>query len=207
MKLKKCLALSFLLALFSEQLYATSFDHYATASLSMVNLSYTETESQLEDDNTLNDKTPASSSASVISLDVSYDIPLDIKKTMFFKGVFPFMTATGSSLVSLSGGMNYFFKSMSSSSSGVTPGSNLKVFPQWRYFAGGQVGVGYLIYTTDTAKKSDIMIQLAIQGGVIYNLGEKWGVKGELVIGRGSGTAASATNMSMMAGLTYTIGE
>lgn len=181
---------------------------YVSASVGMVNVSFTESESvltsgEVEDEGTENE-TPGSGSASIMSLEFSYHKPFSVNKEIFGRFIIPFQPSSGNALIYGGGGMNYFFNGQGTDVKSESSHIDLRVTPKFRYYVGGLLGLGYLVYVTESAKKSDILLDLGAQGGVIYAYKERWGIKGEFSISRGVGTKVSTNTMRMMLGTTYT---
>lgn len=183
----------------------SDFENYLSLTTGMVNLSYTEVASQIKQTNDTLKKEPGSGSASVLSLSASYHMPMDIKKEIYFSGIVPFSTASGSALMSGNVGGNYFFNGISSSIKSVNSEVVFKVKPKFRYYAGGDAGLAYLIYVTKTAKKTDFIIDLSAHVGGIYSWKDRWNIKAEAGFGKGMGTKVSSTGMKLFAGVTYSL--
>ena len=75
--------------------------------------------------------------------------------------------------------------------------------PKWRYFAGAEMGLGYLIYKTTEKKKGDVNAEFGPRGGVSYQINNKWGVKAEGIYTIGAGTITSSSSLKIMLGATY----
>lgn len=201
----KLLILSGLLLLDSARA-ESDYSKYISTSLGMVNVSFAESDTVLsssEDDDGAATK-PGSGSASIMSFDMSYHVPTSAKREWFARMIIPFQPSSGNALVYGGFGMNHFFNGQSSDVMSNDSEVDVRITPKFRYYAGGQVGFGYLIYVTESAKKTDILMELGAQAGTIYAWKERWGIKGELSIGRGVGTKVSTTSMRMIVGTTYT---
>lgn len=180
-------------------------ENYFSLTTGMVNLSYTEVASQIKQSNDTLKKEPGSGSSSVLSLSASYHIPLDVKKEVYFSGIVPFSTASGSALMSGNVGGNYFFNGVSSSIKSENSEVIFRLRPKFRYYAGGDLGLAYLIYVTKTAKKTDFILDLSAHVGGIYSWKERWGIKAEAGFGKGMGTKVSSTAMKLFVGVTYSL--
>lgn len=194
----------FFFILFSQSVWAIDLSDSLSISLGMVNVSFTESESTLASEEGEETEEAGSGSSAVISLDLTYNRPLDERKDFFARLIVPFMTSTGSGLVLGSGGMNYYFSGLSSDIKSEDPNVQVRISPDMRYYVGGELGFGYLIYTTESAKKSDILLNIGGHGGVLYSFRDHWSIKGELGIGKGVGTKVSTTMMKVFFGLSYT---
>lgn len=202
--LKGLVATSFLLS-FSVFAADSDLENYLSLTTGMVNLSYAEVASQIKQTNDTLKKEPGSGSASVLSVSASYHLPLDVKKEVYFSGIVPFSTASGSALMSASLGGNYFFNGISSSIRSENSDVVFKLKPKFRYYAGGDLGLAYLIYVTNTAKKTDFILDLGAHVGGIYSWKDRWNIKAEAGFGKGMGTKVSSTGMKLFAGVTYSL--
>lgn len=178
--------------------------NYYSASIGMVNISFAESDSTLAGDEDEEDAPPGSGSASVMSMELSYHVPTSLKKEFFFRTLIPFQPTTGNALILGGAGMNYFINGQSSAVQTDNEDIEIRIMPKFRYYVGGQISFGYLVYNTETAKKSDILMELGAQGGAIYAWNEHWGIKGEAGFGRGIGTKVATTGIRIMLGTTYT---
>lgn len=200
---------SILLLLIAPSVWGKAeFSDYVSFSLGMVNVSFTETESMLKSDD---DDEPAegantgpgAGAASVMSLEMGYHRPWSEKKEIFGKFILPFQSAAGNALVYGGGGMNYFFSGQGAYLKGDFSEASVRIAPKLRYYAGGQLGLGYLIYTTQTAKKTDILFDLGAHGGMLYHWKDRWSWRAEVGMGRGVGTNVSASMMRMFFGTAF----
>lgn len=188
----------------TRQVFAGDLADSFSISLGMVNVSFTESQSALESEEGEEAEEAGSGSSAVISLDMTYNRPLDDKKEIYVRGIVPFMPSTGAGLILGGGGMNYYFNGLSSDVKRDDGSVSLRISPSMRYYVGGELGFGYLIYTTESAKKSDLLLNIGGHGGMTYTFRDNWSFKGELGIGKGMGTKVSTTMMKVMLGLSYT---
>jgi len=72
-----------------------------------------------------------------------------------------------------------------------------------RFYWGTNAGVGFLVYNTTTAKKSDLIFDLELHGGGIMNFKKEWGLRGEAGLSRGTGVSTSTIAMKIFIGLSY----
>lgn len=173
-------------------------------SLGMVNVSVTENASTLSSTGTDSNETTASStSASVISIDAVYEFLTYTDKAYFIKLTAPMVSSDGSGFFLGGAGANFYFNSLSSMFSYADEGSRVTITPTFRYYVGGTAGLGYIVYNTETAKKSDLLFDLQLQGGAIYNFKKKWGMRGELGISRGTGVASSTIGIKLFIGVNF----
>lgn len=174
----------------------------------MVNVNVTENASTLVADSNGNEVSEASTAAvSVISLNMTYEFQNYVQKSYFLKATAPLISSDGSGMFLGGIGANWYFNSLSSLFSFDDQGSNMTISPTSRYYLGGFAGVGYLVYITDTAKKSDLLFELGLHGGAIFNFKKDWGLRAELGLGRGTGVATSTIGIKAFVGVNYYIDE
>jgi len=173
----------------------------------MYNITVTENESALEATDTsieIEDESETTSVAAAVTVfEFNYDFLQTESRGFFFKGVVPLVSAGGSSAFLGAAGMNWYFNGAPSVFSYNNLGSTVYLIPKFRYYAGGSLGVGYVIYDTESAKKSDIYFDLGFHGGVLYNFGRKWGMRAELGMGRGTGVTTNSMGMKVFIGSSY----
>lgn len=185
---------------------AKASEDFITAGISMVNVSYAESSSSIQADETTGTKPLAESgSASVMSLSVNYETPSSVNRTHFYRVVVPLLGSGDSSFFSAAVGMNYFFGNLATNKINLDEGTRIEFRPKMRYYVGGQLGGSYLVYTTTTKKKSDVLFELGVQGGMHYSFGERYGLNIEGFFGRGTGVATTTTNMKLMAAVIYNL--
>jgi len=189
----------------------SNFHQMITTSLGMVNVSVTENASSLSSASSStsttttdsNVSTPSSVSASVISLDLVYEFSHFNQKSYFIRATAPMLSSDGSGFFAGSIGMNFYFSSLASLYSFNDNGSTLSINPTMRFYWGTNAGVGFLVYNTTTAKKSDLIFDLELHGGGIMNFKKEWGLRGEAGLSRGTGVSTSTIAMKIFIGLSY----
>ncbi len=195
-------------AIVSTKLSAAEYAHYFSSSLGMINMSFQEGETPISsldpDEDEIIPRLQDSGTSSVLSMELSYHVPISAKMDYFGKLVLPIQLSSGDSYVYGGGGMNYFFGGLSSELSAENQTVRIRMTPRLRYYAGGQVGLGYLVYLTETAKKTDMVLDVSAHGGGIYSFRGRWGIKGEVGYGMGFGTNISTTGLRIFVGSTYT---
>ena len=105
------------------------------------------------------------------------------------------------------GGMNFYISSLSSKIEVNDSGTTITILPLWRFYWGFQVGMGYFVYLTSSAKKSDILLDTSIHVGMKYSLKNNWGLKAQLSMGKGTGLMTSTINTKVFIGGTYFPGK
>lgn len=183
--------------------FTKNFNKSLNSSLGLVNVSINESESTLESDDPDAIAEAQTTSASVTAFELNYEFLVQEKRSYFAKAIVP-ITTTGGSGVFLGGiGANFYLNPLASAYSYEENGSSITIRPKFRYYWGGSVGVGNLIYSTDTAKKSDVFFDLSLHGGGIYNFSNDWGARAEASFGRGTGAATSSTAIKIFFGASY----
>ncbi len=205
------LFLVFIAFTLSSPLWAGSFYDEVSFRAGMVNISYTESASQLDTQSLTEEEAaaaaPGAGAVSSMSLDMQYQFLSYPEKAFYLRGIVPLMSTGGGSFFMVSSGANFYFKSLSSKIHHNDDGSSLKLTPKWRYFWGFELGIGYLIYTTEYAKKSDVIFDLGAHVGASYNFNPKWGLSGDLTASRGTGAVVSTIGIKIFVGGTYYFGD
>ena len=173
----------------------------------MYSISITESESALKSTDTTvevdeSDESTAEA-ASVTVFEFNYDFFQTENRAFFFKGVVPLISSGGSSAFLGAAGANWFFNGAPSVFSYNNLGSTVYLIPKFRYYIGGSLGVGYLVYDTESAKKTDIYFDLGFHGGLMYNFGKRWGMRAEAGMGRGTGVTTNSMGMKVFVGSSY----
>lgn len=203
----KLFLLALCLYIYSAQnVFATNFHQHFSASIGMVNMSVTENASSLtsEDQDSSNASAGGqSATASVISMDFVYEFENFTKKTYFLKATAPLLAADGSGYYMGGIGVNFYMNSLSGLFSFTDDGTSLTMTPGMRYYWGAATGLGFLVYNTETAKKSDLIFDIQLHGGGILNFKRDWGMRGEFGISKGTGVATSTIGMKVFLGINY----
>lgn len=150
---------------------------------------------------------PYSGTASAMPVALTYEYFPNLKKAYFAKAVGPLLASTPDRYYSATGGVNFYFGKIASTAVVNDMNFEMKLVPKIRYYAGPSVGVGYLVYNTKSATKSDVMFEIGGQGGVIYTLNSKWALRGELGAARGIGVLLSSTVIKILLGASYNLGN
>jgi hypothetical protein len=150
--------------------------------------------------------TAYSGTATTMPLDVSYEFFPNLKRSFFIRGAGPILASTPDRYFNANFGINFYFVQVGAQAKVTDYNFEMKIVPKLRYYAGPSIGVGYLVYSTKSATKNDMMLELGGQAGMIYTLNSKWGLKGELGASRAIGVLVSATIIKILIGTTYSIG-
>lgn len=169
--------------------------------IGLVNASFAESQSTLAGENV---KEPASGSVSSISGQINYKFAPGLERSFYFAGTFPLLPgATGSYFGAHFGAEFYFGNSTGSKVSYNNSGTSIKLKPKNLYFWGLEGGLGYLVYLTETEKKTDLLLDIGANLGMLYTLSEKWRLRGTLGMTRGTGVATTTMEMKAFFGATY----
>lgn len=182
------------------------FNPILGVSLGMVNVSLTENVTDLKGTSTSTTTTkaaPESTNVAATSIELTYDFMNFATKSVFGRFVAPVISQNGTGLFLLSSGVNFFFNDMSSIFNYSDSDARLKVTPMMRYYLGFSVGAGFLVYTTSSAKKSDVGLDVGAHAGGSYNVSQKMAIKLELGMSKGFGVATSSMNMKIFVGAIY----
>lgn len=199
------LLMSFLFIFFyTNFFYANAKDSFITAGIGMVNVSFAESQSSIAaEENTGVGVTAESGSISVLTMTVNYEYPQTINRTFFSRLNVPLVGSGDSTYLSAGVGMNYFFNQINTDIVSLDKGTKMEIIPKFRYYVGGQANTAYYVYTTTTKKKSDILIELGGQAGILYNIGHKYGLQVEGFFGRGTGVNTTTSNLKFLVAMIY----
>ncbi len=200
-----------LVGIFSQELWAdANIPGQFTFALGSISVNYTENPDQLKATDTTTTTTaatPYAGTASAMPIAVTYEYFPNLKRAYFVKAVGPLMGSTPDRYYSAIGGVNFFFGKVATMAVVSDMNFEMKLVPKMRYYAGPTIGLGYLVYNTKSATKNDTMFEIGGQGGVIYSLGPKWALRGEVGAARGIGVLVSSTIIKILLGTSYTIGN
>jgi len=192
----------FALFCFYSVVVKANFDGYQlNMMLGMTSVTFAENASALKQENTNNAPAePKSGNASVIPLAFEVEKFTDASWSWVAKGVIPLMSSATGNYLFAGIGKNWYFKSISSQASFSSENGIIKIVPKWRFHLTGGLGVAYLVYLTETAKKTDILAEIFFGGGVTKTINKKWSIRGEATLSRGIGVATTTTTMKAFVG-------
>ncbi|MEK6624374.1 MAG: hypothetical protein AABY86_05375, partial [Bdellovibrionota bacterium] len=144
-----------------------------------------------------------SATASVISADVTYEFLNYATKSYFIRAIAPLLSSDGAGFFLGGLGMNFYMNSLSSMFTFSDAGTSLTMNPTMRFYWGPSAGIGFIVYNTTTAKKSDLIFDLEMHSGGILNFKRDWGLRGEAAISRGTGVSSSTIGFKVFVGLSY----
>ncbi len=200
--------LLFVTLFFVSDICAGFAEEQLTFSTGTITTNYTESASGLESSSTTTTTTTeteelAAGAVAALPLSFTYEMYLDTKRSFFAQGIVPLVSSTPDSYFFIGGGFNFYFMSIGTKAVFKDRDVELRLIPNWRYYWGFNGGIGYLIYTTEVKKKSDLLAELGLHTGALYSLGEIWGLKVEGGISRGQGVSTAATSIRILLGATY----
>lgn len=181
--------------------------YYDSMSLSfgMVNHSVTENESTLaKTDNTETSATEtkeAAKAVSAISLNANYEFLPTQKRTYFLQANVPMLTTGGAGVFLLGGGVNWYLSDLATKYSYESHGSTIEIVPQLKYYWGFNTGIGYLVYNTESSKKTDLFFDLGLHGGGAYAFSPTRSLKMELGLARSTGVATTGFKINIFFGV------
>lgn len=186
-----------------------SMTSMVTFNIGMINTSFAENADSIAstDGTTGNELTPESGAASSIALDVLYENFFTPKMSYFGRIGGSVMGSTTDRYYFSNTGLNYYFSPIGSSAKIVGTTSELYIAPSLRYYIGAHIGGGYLVYNTESKTKGDFMVDLGIQGGVVYAYSEQINLRGEVAYSRSLGTLVTSSEMKLMAGVVFLLGQ
>lgn len=180
-------------------------DKEMTYSVGLVNASYAESETGLTGENV---QEASSGSVSSISGQIQYKFAPGFDRSYYLAGTFPLLPgATGSYFGGHTGVEFYFGEKIGSKVSLNNSGTTIKIKPRNVFFWGLEGGLGYLVYVTETAKKTDLLLDIGGFLGGTYIMSDKWRIRGQLGVTRGTGVNTTTMEMKAFFGLSYYITE
>lgn len=188
-----------LIIFFSYSLMAeVNYNKELTSSIGMNMVSFAENPKTIQGDNVGD---PVGGSVAAIAASLQYNFMHDYKKNFYLTTSFPLLPGPQLYL-GVGFGMEYYLNDIGAKTQLFTSGTSLSITPTFRYFVGGEIGVGYLVYTSETATKSDVLFELGGCAGIGYTISENWSLKSKLSVLKGTGIVTSAMNISAFLGMT-----
>jgi hypothetical protein len=190
-----------ILGLISTSFAGEVIDKEISYNIGLVNASYAEAQSTLTGKNVTE---AASGSVSSISGQISYKFAPGLERSYYFSGTFPLLPSPTGSYFGAHFGAEFYFGSSSGSKVNFShSGTSIKLKPKNLYFWSLEGGLGYLIYNTETAKKTDMLLDIGANLGMLYTMSEKWRLRGTVGMTRGTGVATTTMEMKAFFGVTY----
>jgi hypothetical protein len=206
--LNNFIAFIFFLAMISNQkAFAVSYRNELLLSPGITNINFSENDSTAENTSSeLGESvevTAQSGTVSSTSLAVNYRLTNSASKVYFLDGILPLMGSNGTGYFYLGGGVNFYFLSSSSQSETRYKGIEVLISPEYRFYWGVSAGLGYLLYETTFAEKTDVLFELGPHLGVQYNFSKDWGGQIEAKVTRGTGIETTTLNSKIFVGVSY----
>jgi hypothetical protein len=187
-----------------------NFAQSINTSLGMTSYTLAENPSNIKaTDDTVTDveESPSSAAVSATSFEFNWEFKNYADKSYFVKAIVPLVAgATGSVFLGGFGG-NFFFNSLSSVFFYSENGNKMTMVPKFRSYWGFGTGIGYVVYSTESAKKADVFFDLGLHLGASYSMSEKWGLRAEAGFARGTGIETTSTGIKIFFGTTYFLGN
>jgi hypothetical protein len=182
-----------------QQGFATvNYNKEFTGYIGMSMISFAENQKTIAGENV---SEPVAGTVSAITASLQYTFQTDSKKHLYFTTSFPLLS--GSQLyINASFGMEYYFNDVATKTQLYSSGTSLSITPTLRYFVGGEIGAGYLVYTSEDATKSDVLFEIGGNGGISYAFNPQWAAKAKVSILRGTGVVTSTMNITAIMGVT-----
>lgn len=199
-----------IILILSTNLYAESYQHNElSVSTGMYSVTVAETEVTSSSSSDSSSSTAISTAAengvvSQIALDISYTFYSSDRISIYANSILPLMTSNGTGGFMGGVGINYYIMSRGSRHTVIHSEVKIEITPKLRYYVGGMLSGGYIVYLTDTAEKSDSLIEISFHGGIKYNFDKEWGLISEIQMGKGTGVVSSTISMKATAGVNYT---
>ena len=172
-----------------------------SASIGLVNVSYSESESKLAGMTNISEA--QSGRVSALSANFNYKIFPSYNSSWFLSGIVPFLSSSGDAFFSLGGGYEYYFSTLGNKTIVEDSGTSLKMSPKFHFFVGGELDIGYLVYTTEEAQKTDVLFEIGFTGGAVYAWKKDWAIRSQLSVAKGVGVATSTIGIKVFIGGTY----
>jgi hypothetical protein len=183
----------------SDQKAGLNYSKELNIMIGMVNSSYTENESSITGPNTSEVSAGAISSINAL---LHYRFKNEDTHAWFAQANIPLLSGSTGSYLSAGGGLEFIWGKASTRSTLSDAKTSLTVTPTLRYFAGVESNIAYVTYFTETAKKSDTMVELGGYGGIGYKL-SRYDLRFQAGFDRGIGVNTTATTIKAGVGITY----
>lgn len=164
----------------------------------MSNVSYQEKDSGLSGPNVIE---ASSGSVANISGLINYRFKNFGRWSSVGQFLFPLIGGTGTYLAA-GIAMEYYWGQVNSKLSIDDQSTNFSLTPITRFFAFGDLNIGYLSYQTETAKRQDTLLEIGAGGGISRRI-SKYNLRAQVSIGRGTGVTTDSMAMKLMLGGTF----
>lgn len=164
--------------------------------IGMANVSFTENQSQLTGPNA---SEAASGSISSINTLLHYRFKNDSQRSWFVQANVPLASGATGSYLSSGGGLEFIWGKAASRTILKDSTTSLTISPTLRYFAAIEANIAYIAYLTETAKRSDTLLELGGYGGISYKV-SNYHLRVQAGIDRGIGVNTTTLGMKAMLG-------
>ncbi len=198
--MKKCVFI-ILAIMFAAPIQASDdFHGEVTSFVGMAMVSYTENEKTISGENV---SEIVAGTVSAMSLNLQYVLSQNFKKQYYMTATVPLIPSALGTYLGSGFGMEHYFSDVASKVSLFNSGTSITLTPTFRYFAGFEIGFGYLVYSSETAQKTDILLEIGGTGGFSYALSENYALKVTVGILKGTGVVSTTMNMRALLGVTF----
>lgn len=173
-------------------------------SIGAVNASYTEGAGNLSGENV---EEPSSGSVMSISGNLNWKFSPGLERSYYLSGTFPLIPNPSGSYFGAHIGVENYFNKIGSRMRLNNSGTTLKLKPGNNFFWGLEGGLGYLAYTTESAKKTDLLLDLGALAGMNYIYSDDWQFRGTAGITRGTGVVTTVMEMKLFVGITRILAD
>lgn len=175
-----------------------------TYSIGAVNASYAEGQGNLTGENV---QEPASGSVMSISGNVNWKFKPGLERSYYLSGTFPLVPNPQGSYFGAHVGVENYFGKMGSRMRLNNSGTTLKLKPGNNFFWGLEGGIGFLAYSTESAKKTDLLLDLGALVGMNYIYNDNWQFRMSAGFARGTGVVTTVMEMKVFGGITYILAD
>ena len=187
---------SFLLLSFTLNA-AEEFSNELIYMIGMVSKSYAESESSIQGENKIE---ASSGTAQVIAATIQYKFSSTLKRSFYSNLIVPLLPSGDNSFFSGGMGVEFYLNDIGSKLKFSDGGDTLKISPKLTYLWGLETNIDYLVYVTETQKKSDLVFDLGVIGGGSYKVTKAVNIKGVVGVSKGTGVNTSGMGMKVMLG-------
>lgn len=193
-----------IITLLIASLHSLADDHpqYLEVSVGISNVSFTETETIVVDD-TGTRADPQSGTVAIPSLDFKYKIKSGDKIDYFVRATAPLTSTSGDTYFSTATGLNFYFDAGVAKTEYNQDGTFIKLTPKLRYYAGVELGLGYLVFETPEVRRNDVLFNIGAHAGAKYTFNDKWSFRAAVHGARGAGSNTNTTVIQIFGGVGY----
>jgi hypothetical protein len=179
-----------------EKSSGLKFSNELSILLGIANVGFTENQSTLSGPNI---SEAASGSISSMNALLHYRFKNDSPRSWFVQTNIPIMSGSTGNYLSGGGGIEFTWGEVSAKSILKDSTTSLVVYPITRYFLGIETNIAYIAYLTETAKKSDTLLEIGGYGGISRKIG-KYYLRAQAGVDRGVGINTSTLGIKALFG-------